>query len=160
MIKILGSVAVLISSVLMGMTMSQNLKNRVNVLKEIRDGAVHIKNELQYRCAPLEDCFRGRGKFFSKVYKHMQSSGLSPKESVQKTADETEYLTSADIEVMNRYAENIMCEDLKSQIVNIDFLIASLNENIKDSETEFLNKGKLYSYGGVLMGLGFIIILL
>lgn len=160
MIKILGLLSVFICATLTGVFMYQRLNERTEVLKETKTCAVHIKNEIEYRHAPLDECFKGRGRLFSNAYKLIKQSELSPKDAIKTALKPIEAFSLEDRLIISTFAENLSCEDLKGQIANLEIFIASLNENIKQSTAESANKGKLFCYGGVLAGLGLVIILL
>ncbi len=160
MIKMLGLLSVFFSAALTGVFMYKRLNERTEILKETKTCAIHIKNEIEYRKAPLDECFKGRGKLFSNAYKLINNGELPPKEAIKTALKPLEAFSLDDRLVIEAFAENLSCEDLKGQIANLEMFIASLNENIKLATTESSNKGKLFCYGGVLTGIGLVIVLL
>lgn len=160
MLKIIGIVAVVASSVATGFIMAKDLNERTKSLKDIYQSAINIKSELEYRAPVLEECFRGRGRLFSKAWKYISENSLSPKEALRKACDEAVYLKRDDREIIYSYIENLFVEDIGGQISNISWLIDAMRLQIKEAEAEYTSKGRLYKSGGALAGIGLVILLL
>ncbi len=148
------------SSILTGIMMANELKERTKTLKEIHQMAIHIKTDLEYRAPDICDCFRYRGKLFSRAYELITRDAYLPCEAVKKAATEIISLKKDDIEIINAYAENLNCEDIGGQIANVNWLIENTRKLISDAVTEYEAKSRLYRSGGVIAGFGFIILLL
>ena len=160
MVKILGMVAVLISSVLTGFLMAKNLSERIGELKDIYQCATHIKTELEYRAADICECFKRRGTLFSLAHSYIVNDGLLPSEALKKAAEEQELLNKNDKEIIFQFAENLNKEDVDGQIANTALFLENIKARIKDAEGEYLMKNRLYKSGGAVVGIGLIILLL
>lgn len=160
MVKIMGMLSVLTASCAMGFVMAGELGKRTKSLEEIYRSAVHIKTELEYRGADINDCFNRRGRLFAQAYKYLQKEDILPCEALKRACKEALYLKDEDRAVINTYADNLNCEELGGQIANVKLLLESLRMCIRDSEEEYRSKNRLYKSGGVIAGLGFIILLL
>jgi stage III sporulation protein AB len=160
MVKILGMFAVLISSVITGLLMANNLSERIKALKDIYQCATHIKTELEYRAADICECFKRRGTLFSRAHSYIVNDGLLPSEALKKAAEEQELLNKNDKEIIFQFAENLNKEDVDGQIANTALFLENIKARIKDAEGEYLMKNRLYKSGGAIVGIGLIILLL
>ncbi len=160
MYKFLGMGAVMTASIITGFLMSKELKKRVDILKDIRQSAIYIKTDLEYRAPVIGECFKGRGEFFSKVGKILEEDFTMPKNAFEKACKEFKELNKDDEAALISYAENLCCEEISGQVVNISQLIEEFSIRIENAENEYREKGRLYRSGGVLAGLGLIILLI
>lgn len=160
MLKILGLITILVSSVIMGFIMANELNERTKTLRDIKQSATGIKSDLEYRASDICECFKLRGNMFGKASKYIADSNLFPTEALIRACEELNYLHKEDKEIIFSYAKNLSAEDIGSQINNINWLIENITIKIKESEAEYSSKNRLYKSGGALLGLGFIILLL
>lgn len=158
-IKLMGALAVVLSSAMAGMIMSRELGERTRLLREIRESAIYIKSDMQYRAPVFEECFRCRGRLFSAAAKYI-NEGMKPCMALKRAVEETERLRDEDREILFSYADGLDAEDVSGQMANLSLLISGLDKNIKEAEQEHGAKGRLYRSGGVLAGMAFVIILL
>lgn len=158
-LKFMGAAAVISSAAMAGFVMSGELRERIDILREIQQSAVYIKSEIEYRSPVFEECFRRRGRLFSKASEYI-GEGLSPSAALKKSADETARLTAEDKEIIYSYADGLDAEEVNGQTANVSLLISHLGEDIREAEAQMRAKGRLYRSGGVLAGIGFVIILL
>jgi stage III sporulation protein AB len=159
LVKLMGGAAVVLSSAMTGIIMTKELGERTKLLREIHKYALYIKSDMEYRSPVFEECFRCRGRLFSAAAKNI-SEGMSPKDAVKKAAAEAYALREEDREILFSYADGLEAEEQGGQEANISLLISRLEESIKDAEREQGTKGRLYSSGGVIAGIGLVIILL
>lgn len=159
MIKILGAAAVFLSCAAAGQIMARELYERTKLLKELEQSAIYIKSELEYRTPVFEECFRGRGRLFSKAAKYI-GMNMNPKEALKKAARETEKLRDEDRELIYDYADGLDAEDVGAQTANVSLLITRLECRIREAEEERGIKSRLYKSGGALAGIGLVILLL
>ena len=160
MYRVLGVLSVVSSSIMMGIFLANDLKKRGEILKEIRQAAVYIKSDLEYRAPEIEDCFFNRGHFFSRVAELIKERDLPPKLALKFACEELKEITVEDREIIYSYADNISAEEIGGQIANISQLISGLDEKISAAEREYKEKGRLYRSGGALVGLGIVILLI
>lgn len=160
MVKIMGMLSVLTASCVMGFIMAGELGKRTRALEEIYRSAIHIKTELEYRGADINDCFNRRGELFARAYEYLHQEGILPCDALKRACKEALYLKEDDRAAINTYADNLNCEDIGGQIANVNLLLENLRLCIRDSEEEYRSKNRLYKSGGVIAGLGFIILLL
>lgn len=160
MVKFFAVALVMISSCMTGVIMAKELNERVKILKEIRQMAIYIKSDFEYRAPNLAECFENRGLLFEKAAKYVRDNSLLPKEALMKSADELKKVTDLDRRIIYSFAENLSIEDINGQIANIKWLIDSLEKQISDAESDCVTKGKLYKSTGLLAGLGIVILLL
>ncbi len=159
MIKILGAAAVVTASVAFGMVMARELGERVKLLNEIKTAAIYIKSDMEYRLPVFEDCFRGRGRFFSEAAKLIEG-GKTPCEAVIEASERQARLSDKDRKILTSYAEGLEAEEIGGQMTNISLLITRLEADIKEAEEENAVKCRLYRSGGVLAGLAFVIVMI
>lgn len=160
MVKTLGMISVLTASVVMGFILAGELGERTKMLKEIYQSAIHIKAELEYRGADIQECFNRRGRLFKTAYSYLTCEGITPTEALKKACFETMYLKDDDRTIINAYADNLDAEDLGGQLANVKLFLENLRICIRDAEEEYHSKNRLYKSGGAIAGLGLIILLL
>ncbi|MBQ7976939.1 MAG: stage III sporulation protein AB [Clostridia bacterium] len=160
MIRIFGVTLILTSSVLTGIILAKDLNERVALLKDIRQAAIYIKSDFEYRAPILSECFENRGILFGKAAVYAKENNVLPKDALKKTVDEIKFLCSEDKDAIYSFADNLSQEEIGGQIANITWLIDTLEKRIKDAETEYKTKGRLYKSGGALTGIGLVILLL
>lgn len=160
MVRLIGIIAVTASSVMTGIFMSKELKGRVELLKEIHQSAIYIRSDLEYRAPTLEECFKDRGELFSKAYEFINESSVMPEAALKKACETLGFLNREEKELIFSFAENLSKEDVTSQIANVEWFTAGIEERIKNAENEYATKGRLYRTGGMLAGMGILIFLL
>lgn len=160
MIKITGIILVVAASVLTGIIMAKDLSKRTKLLKDIRQSAIFIKSDMEYRAPVLEDCFKNRGILFGTAAEYAQNNNCLPKDALKITLDSMSYLKKEDKDIVMSFADNLDTEDIGSQLANVSWLIDALNGKIREAENDFVTKGRLYKSGGVLAGIGLLILLL
>ncbi len=160
MVRVLGIVLVLLSSVLTGIVLAKDLNERVVLLKDIRQAAIYIKSDFEYRAPALSECFENRGILFGKAAIYAKENKVLPKDALKKTVDNMSFLRQEDKDTIYSFADNLSQEEIGGQIANITWLIDALDKRIKDAESEYKTKGRLYKSGGALTGIGLVILLL
>lgn len=160
MYKMLGLILVMSASVLTGITMSESLKDRVNCLKNIHQSSIHIKTDFEYRAPALEECFKGRGVLFSKAYDYIHNENYTPEHAVKEACRKINCIDKDDADIINTFSENLNAEDIAAEIANITWFITRIEERVRQAESEYRTRGKLYRSGGILTGLGIMIFLL
>ena len=158
--KSVGLIAILSACILLGLKLSNDLLQRVELLKEIHKSAIHIKSDLEYRAPPLEECFENRGKLFSKAYGYIIENRILPDEALKKSCEEMKELNGEDKSTILFLADNLIQENLESQLANVMLFIHCMEERIISAEKELVVKGRLYRSGGLLIGIGIVIFLL
>lgn len=160
MVKFLGMFAIMVSAVMMGLVMANELKERIKALKQVQQMAIHIKTDLEYRSPDICECFRSRGELFSTAHDLIINHAYTPEAAVKKAAGEISSFKKEEVSVIASYANNLKCEDIGGQIANVSWLIENIGKIIKTAEAEYESKSRLYRSGGVMVGFGFIILLL
>lgn len=172
MIKIIGGIFTICSSIAIGTYFSQSLTWRLEALKEMKHCILLLKGDIRYACTPLPEAFAaigGRkedefGRFFLKLSKELnQLNGIEFKELWKRTI-ETELVNSAlkksDKESFERLGESLGYLDKEMQINQIDFYLTQLEEMMQQLEEEKKEKKKLYQMLGIMGGIFLTILLI
>lgn len=172
MIKIIGSIFTICSSIAIGTYFSQSLTWRIEALKEMKNCILLLKGDIRYACTPLPEAFAtigGRkknafGKFFLKLSQQLKQLDGSTFVELWKKAVETDLSQTAlkkwDKESFGKLGECLGYLDKEMQLNQIDFYLSQLEEEIKQLEMEKKEKKRLYQMLGVMGGLFVTILLL
>lgn len=172
MIKMIGSIFTICSSIAIGTYFSQSLTWRIEALKEIKYCILLLKGDIRYACTPLPEAFAsigGRkqnafGNFFLKLSQQLNRLDGTTFVELWKAAVETELsetaLKKSDKESLEKLGESLGYLDKEMQLNQIDFYLTQLEEEMKQLEGEKKDKKKLYQTLGIMGGIFLTILLL
>jgi len=163
--KLIGCFLVIASSTAMGFFFSNEMKNRVENLKELKKLIVLLRGDIRYANTPLPEAIsaiarRSPGKFesfFKSTSQKLQDlSGQTFaeiwKEAVNKELNETS-LTKKDKSNLISLGENMGYLDKDMQLNTLDLFIAQLEEEIKEISKTVKEKAYLYNSLGIMAGI-------
>ena len=159
MFKLIGSIIIMLSSVLFGMKKYNEYHERKHFLCVIFDGAVSVQNNLRCMCLPLYECFLQGGEFFEKVALLIKD-GLLPQDAVTTLSRSFHMLKDSDLCLIERFSAGLSSEDVKGQLANTEFFIKELEKQISDADTELNSKGKLFLKGSILLAAALVLLLI
>lgn len=159
MFKVLGSIAVILASGLIGMRKYSELYERKRMLCAVRDGAERIRDNLRCKCMPLYDCFLCGGEFFEKAASHM-SEGVLPSVAVRNAADSETCFSKEDAEIIYRFSDGLCSENCDGQMRNLEIFLSETQKNIDNATTQLDTKGKLFIKGSLLTATAIVLILI
>lgn len=159
MVKLAGSVITIIAAAFLGIKKYFTLKERYNILLQIKYSALQMEGRLRCMCMPLDECFKQSEGIFS-VAAHCIEKGLTPKDAVEKACSENEYLTQADKEVMMRFAKGLGAQDCDGQIANTLLLAENIGMQIDDARYDLKTKGALSIKGSILTAVAVVLLII
>ena len=158
MLKIIGSVIVILSATLFGMGKYNALFKRKKTLAEILDGARKTYSKLSSFHAPLHEAFDDGGEFFESASKKI-INGQLPEEAVKETACDLQCLTGEDAEIIERFASGLSATSCEGQISNLAVFITGIEKQLEKSENELGSKGKLFVKGSMLVAAAIVLLM-
>ncbi len=159
MFKILGALAVILASGLIGVNKYNEFFERRRILFELHSGAEKMRNNLKCMCMPLYENFLLCGEFFEQAAQQI-ANGKSPCDAVAERARECISLKKEDTDMIIRFAEGLGANDCDGQIRNTELFLKELEENIKDASGELETKGKLCVKGSLLIAAAIVLVLI
>ncbi|MBE6837259.1 MAG: hypothetical protein E7509_04600 [Ruminococcus sp.] len=139
MIKIAGFIAVIISTSLIGMTLSENITKRYSQLRNVIRMLSEFKTRLEYHLPTREELF---SYVFSKnEFKLFESRNLH----LTKLNDNEKQL-------LTDFYNQLGSSDLQSQLSSIEIYIKDFEKELSELAAIKDNRCRLLSTGGVLSG--------
>jgi stage III sporulation protein AB len=170
--KIIGCILVIGSSTGMGFFFSNEMRCRIEDLKELRKLIGLLRGDIRYASTPLPEAIgaitrRHNGNyhaFFEHVSTCLQElSGHTFseiwKEAVHKELSDTS-LSGKDKLHLIQFGENMGYLDKDMQMNTIDLFITQLEDEIKDLSKTVKEKSYLYNTLGIMAGIFIIIIMI
>lgn len=171
-IKIIGCILVIASSTGMGFFFSNEMRSRIEDMKELRKLVVLLRGDIRYANTPLPEAIsaiarRHHGNFevfFTDVYKKLQElSGFTFSEiwteAVENNLTSTS-LTKKDMINLTQFGENLGYLDKDMQMNTLDLYTTQLEDEITDLSKIVKEKAYLYNSLGIMAGVFIIIIML
>ena len=172
LLKIIGSIIVIISSSFLGYILSRDFSKRPSELRELQGLMYMLENEISYLSNLLSDAFEKiagssnteAGKFFKTAANYLRGSdGLhaslawekAVKEVIRRTA-----LNKEDEEILISFGKMLGNSDLEGQIKNIQLTVKHLKLQEKKAEDSKIKNEKMYRRLGVLGGIALVIMLI
>lgn len=172
MIKLIGSLLIIVSTTMIGILYGNTLKDRVSQLKELNRCMYLLKNEIFYTYTSLPEALNNVGKKSKGVIKQLFTNT-----SQLLTLNKVDSVYDAWIEVINKYKDNISLEeedidiilnftktlgnsDVESQQGLFCLIIKNLENQIRQAEEKMNNNVKVFRYIGFSIGFIIVIILL
>jgi stage III sporulation protein AB len=172
MIKILGIVIMVCSSIGIGRSYSRGLTKNVEQLKKMKKMIYILKSEIKYSKAPLPEAFENLSErveeplrsFLSSVSAKLnQLSGRTFREIWEEEVEDKlqdSYLTKEDKEQLKRMGESMGYLDSEMQDNTLELYLEQLEISIEESRQTAAVKSKVYNCLGVTIGLFLAIILI
>lgn len=169
--KIIGCILVIASSTGMGLFFSNEMRCRIEDLKELRKLIGLLRGDIRYANTPLPEAIssitrRHSGNFdiffnsISAKLHELSGHTFSEiwKEAVQKELADTS-LTKKDKSHMIQFGDNLGYLDKDMQMNTLDLFIVQLEEEIKDLSKTVKEKAYLCNTLGIMAGVFIIIIM-
>lgn len=170
--KIIGCILVIVSSASIGFFFSNEMKYRIDNLKELKKLILLLRGDIRYANTPLPEAIaaitrRQSGSyndFFLYVSKKLgelsgQTFSEIWKEAVLLKLSDTS-LTKKDKLQLAQLGENLGYLDKDMQMNTFDLFLSQLEEEIKDLSKTVKEKAYLYNTLGILAGVFIIIIMI
>lgn len=170
--KIVGCILIILSSTLMGFYYSNELKSRVNNLKELRKLIVLLRGDIRYGNTPLPEAIcaiarRHEGSFkvfFVRLSEKLGEHSGNTFAQVWMEAVNSELLNTSlnkkDKSGLIQFGENLGYLDKEMQINTLDLFLTQLEDEINELSKTAKEKSYLYSTLGIMAGIFVSIILL
>lgn len=171
-VKLLGCLLVILSSAAMGFYFSNEMKCRIDDMKELRKLIVLLRGDIRYGSTPLPEAISaiarrhkgGMVPFFNKVSTQLNElSGLSFQE-IWKEAVELELsgtsLNKKDKLHLVQFGENLGYLDKDMQMNTLELFLAQLEEEIQEQTKAAKEKTYLYNSLGIMVGIFISIVML
>lgn len=172
LLKIIGCMLVVLSSTGMGFFFSNEMKCRIDDLRELRKLILLLRGDIRYGNTPLPEAInaiarRHKGSlaaFFTKISTRLNElSGLTFQE-IWKDAVEKELvntsLSKKDKMQLLSFGENLGYLDKEMQMNTLDLFLSQLDEETKELSKSVKEKAYLYNSLGIMAGIFISIIML
>jgi len=171
LIKIFGSLLIIISSSSLGLIYSRRFRDRVNNLKLLYNCIQLLETEIVYSANPIPDAldavYRKGNKRVSYVFKDIKEYLISNRSftlldsflNASETLKERMYLENEDIEVIMSLGRSLGASDRMDQQKHFRTALVQLQAQQRDAEEKKDKNVKLYKSLGVLIGFATVIIL-
>jgi len=171
-LKLIGSIIVVFSSGLMGITIASKFANRPLELRKTRLIFQMLETEVIYGATPLPAAFQNIShksdelwsKFFLSVNQKLVSgSYYSLTDAWNKSLDEIiseSYLIKMDIELLKNFGIVLGCSDRDDQQKHFKLLYAQMQQHEEIAEQERKKNERMYRSLGFLFGIFIFIILI
>lgn len=170
--KIIGCILVILSSAGMGLFFSNEMKCRIEDLKELRKLIVLLRGDIRYSSTPLPEAIsviarRHKGcfeAFFSKVSSRLNELSGVTFSDVWKEAAENELtntsLNKKDKSQLIHFGDNLGYLDKDMQMNTLDLYLAQLEDEIQELTKTVKEKAYLYNSLGIMGGIFIAIVML
>lgn len=170
--KVVGCILIILSSTLMGFYCSNELKSRINDLKELRKLIVLLRGDIRFGSTPLPEAIsaiarRHEGNFkgfLAKVSERLSERSGDTFSLIWKEAVEMELHTTSlykkDKYHLIQFGENLGYLDKEMQLNTLDLFLAQLEEEIQESSKTAKEKAYIYNTLGIMAGIFVSIILI
>jgi stage III sporulation protein AB len=169
MIKLLGSILILLAATSFGFRMANRFAERTRQLRMFMNALKLLETEILYAATPLsEACFKigarvqpPVGTFFTELgHKLREGQGVAAGEIWQETLEKADLaLRAGDREVLTGFGHTLGISDRQDQIKHIQLCIAHLGAEEQAAREEQMHNEKMWRYLGALMGLMLVILL-
>lgn len=166
-IKLILLSLVFCTSSIIGILMAKKYSNRLNILKNIKEGLNIFEVKMNFTCDTIPDVFReistkiekSSGKIFSDAVVYLQNSSVqqSWEMSIDKNSD---YLKEEDKNILKSLGKLLGKTDINGQIAQLKLVNNFLEKQINDAEEEKNKNEKMYKKLGVIVGMAMIVVLI
>lgn len=170
--KVVGCILIILSSTLMGFYCSNELKSRIDDIKEFRKLIVLLRGDIRYGSTPLPEAISAIAKrhegnfkgFFIKVSKRLSEHSGNTFSQVWKEAVDKELLGTAlnkkDKSMLIQFGDNLGYLDKEMQMNTLDLFLTQLEDEILELSKTAKEKSYLYNTLGIMAGIFISIILI
>ena len=171
-LKITGSLMVILASAFIGCALSGNYSARPRQLRELQCLFKMLENEISFLSNLLADAFTricetsrcDTAKFFANAAAHMRSNpSLTASQAWEAAIDDIIGKTALDEEdkaILVSFGKLLGNSDTEGQIKNIELVLSQLKQQENKAEEQRLKNAAMYRRLGVLGGIAIVIILL
>ncbi|TCP52837.1 stage III sporulation protein AB [Tumebacillus sp. BK434] len=171
MIKLLGSIIILLVATLFGFRMASRYAERSKQLRLFITALKLLETEILYAATPLSDAAAKIGErvpgpvgtFFAELgHKLREGQGVTAGEIWRDTLERhkaTLRLKAGDRGVLHSFGQTLGISDRQDQIKHIQLAIAHLGTEEQGAREEQSKNEKMWRYLGALMGLTLVILL-
>ncbi|MDD3172442.1 MAG: stage III sporulation protein AB [Herbinix sp.] len=170
--KAIGCILVIVSSTGMGFFFSNELRCRIENLKEFKKLIGLLRGDIRYANTPLPEAIssitRRHSGNFDAFFNHVNAklhefSGQTFsevwKEAVQKEMADTSMSNKDKLHII-QFGETLGYLDKDMQMNTIDLFVSQLEDEIKDLSKTIKEKAYLYNTLGIMAGIFIIIIMI
>lgn len=172
LMKIVGCILVILSSTGIGFFFSNEIKCRIEDMKELRKLIVLLRGDIRYANTPLPEAINaiarrevGRfQKFLSGVSEKLNELSGSTFSEIWKSAVEKDLtdtsLTKKDKLHLIQFGDNLGYLDKEMQMNTLDLFITQMEDEIKELSKTVKEKSYLFNSLGIMAGIFITIIML
>ncbi|TAH66651.1 MAG: stage III sporulation protein AB [Anaerolineaceae bacterium] len=170
--KVVGCILIILSSTLMGFYCSNELKSRIDNLRELRKLIVLLRGDIRYGNTPLPEAIsaiarRHEGnfkEFFTKVSERLSEHSGNTFSQIWKEAVEIELLKTSlnkkDKSSLIQFGDNLGYLDKEMQMNTLELFLTQLEDEINELSKTAKEKSYLYNTLGIMAGIFISIILI
>jgi stage III sporulation protein AB len=172
LIKLIGSLIIIISSALIGFLMGGYYRDRPRQLRELQSGLNMLETEIAYSQTPLPQALSRVSRRISRpigtVFAHtaeilMRKSGLTASEawsiSLNRLYNKSS-LRRGDCEILENLGGYLGASDKEDQIKHLKLAISQLKDMEYLAEDERRKNERIWNYLGVLSGLMLVLLII
>ena len=172
LLKIIGAIVLLISSVSYGFSLSNDFIKRINCMERFYNSLIMLKGEINYNNSGIKWAIENIsqndegiiGKFYKKVLEIFDEGSTSIKDawnmSVEEVLEKENILKREDISIIAEIGQNIGVTDRETQINNINYTMEKAKTLISGLKEIKEEKCKIYKMLGVVAGMFITIIII
>ncbi len=170
--KVVGCILIILSSTLMGFYFGNELKYRINDMRELRKLIVLLRGDIRYGSTPLPEAISSIARrheggfkgFFMKVSERLSEHSGETFSKVWKEAVEKELLGTSlnkkDKSQLIQFGENLGYLDKEMQMNTLDLFLEQMEEEIQELSKTAKEKTYLYNTLGIMAGIFISIIMI
>ena len=170
--KVVGCILIILSSTLTGFYCSNELKSRINDIRELRKLMVLLRGDIRYANTPLPEAIcaiarrheGGYKNFFTRISEVLNENSGNTFSQVWKEAVDSELrqtsLNKKDKSLLIQFGDNLGYLDKEMQMNTLELFLAQLEEEINELSKTAKEKSYLYSTLGIMAGVFITIILI
>lgn len=170
--RLLGAVMVIGSAGLAGMLRASYFSRRPVELRSLQEALQMLDTEIMYAATPLPDALRkigevgegGIARIFTSAGEALCGErGLTPAEAWENALRENWPLTALgkdDYAILSAFGERLGVSDREEQHKNIALASLHLRQEEEKSQSEREKNERLWRYGGFLLGISIVLLLL
>ena len=172
MIKIIGSLMIIIASSLVGFMFSCNLRKRANQLSELQNSLLQLQNEIMFTHTPLPEAFlkvAAKSKppiseLFSYVGDKLLSNSVDSVydafNSAFKVLDGYFNIKNEDIDLLMDLAKSLGGSDIQGHKKIFSLIDNNLTKRLEEANYQIVKNSKMYNYLGFSFGAVVVIMLI
>jgi stage III sporulation protein AB len=172
MLKVIGSILILLGTTLAGFICGERLKKRVQQLNEIERSVIQLQSEITYVYTPLPEAFikvaEKSKQPINHIFKNVSQDLIGNRVenvyeafngALYKNKDKL-YLNNEDIEIILDLTKSLGESDIDGQNNIFSLTLSNLKKQIKIAEMLKNKNLKMYRYLGFTIGAMMVIILI